>query len=129
MPALPDVRDVREPACGDNGTVDMAEDSGGDRPAWPRQIPTVWRATILWAGLLGLGAVVETLARHASTGVLGLVVLLCLLALATTLPLALPNPTVAAGITIAAGVLSLGIFHTFTGSSDLTGQLGSRALT
>ena len=122
------VRDARLPTYGDNGTVDKAEDSGGDRLAWARQIPTARRATIVWAGLLGLGAVVETLARHASTDVLGLVALLCLLALATTLPLALPSPTVAAGIIIAAGVLSLGIFHTLTAAGFVAQLLAAYLL-
>jgi signal transduction histidine kinase len=64
--------------------------------------------------LLGLGAVVETLARGAGSGVFGLVVLLCLVGLATTLPLALPRPTLTAAAAIAAGGLSLGAFGILT---------------
>jgi signal transduction histidine kinase len=69
---------------------------------------------IIGVGLLGLGAIIETLVRHPGISVPGLIVLLCLVGLATTLPLALPGPTVAAVAVTVAGVLSLTIFNTLT---------------
>jgi signal transduction histidine kinase len=91
----------------------MARDSGGGL-AWHRQLATLRHAPAVGVGLLGLGAVIETLARLTGTGVLGMIILLCLVGLATTLPLALPRPTVAAGVVVAAAILSLAIFHTLT---------------
>jgi signal transduction histidine kinase len=102
------------PAGDDNDGVDVANDSGGGRLAWPRRLPAARNATIAGAGVLALGAVIETLARGTGTGVVGLVVLLCVAGLATTLPLGMPNPNVAGGIVAAAGVLSLAILHTLT---------------
>jgi signal transduction histidine kinase len=94
-----------------------------------------WRGRLTGAGLpaataslaaagavLGLGALVETLARHASSDVTGHYTLfLCLLALATTVPVALPRPPAAAITVSAAGVLSVAPFHslTFAGAAAL----------
>src|SRR5580658_1308697 len=75
------------------------------------------------AGLLGLAAVIEALARAAMTQappgaqgaqffVSGL--LYCALGLATTLPLAFLRPAPAAVIVSAASLLSLGLFHFLT---------------
>jgi len=74
------------------------------------------------AGLLGLAAVIEALARaavaaHATVaqnqGVefLGFGLLYCVLGLATTLPLAFLRPVPAAVVLSAASLLSLGVFH------------------
>lgn len=101
------------PGCGDNGEVDAADDSGGARSTRTRQTPAATPATIAWTGLLGLGAVIETIAR-AHGSVPGLVALLCLVALATTLPLALPEPTIAAGVLLLAGVASSAVLHILT---------------
>jgi signal transduction histidine kinase len=90
----------------------MARDSGGGI-AWRRTVTSRHAPTVA-VGLLGLGAVVETLARGAGNGVFGLVVLLCLVGLATTVPLALPRPTAAAAVVIGAGGLSLAIFGILT---------------
>jgi signal transduction histidine kinase len=82
----------------------------------PRQQHTaaVRYGPIAGIGLLGLGAVIEVLARHPAHSVPGLILLLCLVGLATTLPLALANSTVAGTAVIAGGVLSLTIFNTLT---------------
>jgi signal transduction histidine kinase len=69
---------------------------------------------IVGVGLLGLGAVIEALAHHPARSVPGLILLLCLVGLATTLPLALPGPTIAGAAVVVAGVLSLAIFNTLT---------------
>jgi signal transduction histidine kinase len=69
---------------------------------------------IVGIGLLALGAVIDALARHPAHSVSGLILLLCLVGLATTMPLALANPTAAGTTVIAAGILSLTIFNTLT---------------
>ena len=87
----------------------------------------------LTAGLLGLAAVIEALARaavaaRAAAPVLttsgatqnhlvqffGLALLYCVLGLATTLPLAFLRPAPAAVVLLAASLLSLGLFHFLT---------------
>jgi signal transduction histidine kinase len=89
----------------------MANGSGLTR----QQLSTMARyGPIVGVGLLGLGAVIEALARHPAHSVPGLILLLCFVGLATTLPLALPNSTVAGTAVVAAGVLSLTIFNTLT---------------
>jgi signal transduction histidine kinase len=81
------------------------------------------------AGLLGLAAVIEALARaalaaHAATPAtvtqnpaaqfFALGLLYCVLGLATTLPLAFLRPAPAAVVLSAASLLSLGVFHFLT---------------
>jgi signal transduction histidine kinase len=80
------------------------------------------------AGLLGLAAVIEALARAAvaayatpatatqnrAAEFLGLGLLFCVLGLATTLPLAFLRPAPAAVVLSAASLLSLGLFHFLT---------------
>jgi signal transduction histidine kinase len=80
------------------------------------------------AGLLGLAAVIEALARagvaahatpapagqSAGTQFFALGLLYCALGLATTLPVAFPRPVPAAVILSAATLLSLGLFHFLT---------------
>jgi signal transduction histidine kinase len=82
----------------------------------------------LTAGLLGLAAVVEALARAAVAAYatpatatqnrvaefLGLALLFCVLGLATTLPLAFLRPAPAAVVLSAASLFSLGVFHFLT---------------
>jgi signal transduction histidine kinase len=96
MPGIPGVGDVRPSTRDDNSGVDRAR-----------------RAAV---GLLGLGAVTETLVRDPGAGasVFGLIILLGLVGLATTLPLALPQPNAAATALVVAGVLSLTVLHTLT---------------
>ena len=66
-------------------------------------------------GILGLAAVIETIARSAGSADGGLFVLvLCLLAMAGTLPLALPGPATAALVVSAANLLSIMPFHALT---------------
>jgi signal transduction histidine kinase len=97
--------------CGDNDCVFTANGS-----ALPRQQHSamVRYGPIIGVGFLGLGAVIETLARHPHINVPGLILLLCLVGLATTLPLALPHPTVAGTAVLVASVLSLTIVNTLT---------------
>jgi len=81
------------------------------------------------AGLLGLAAVIEALARAAAAAYatipvsttqspgaqfFGLGLLYCVLGLATTLPLAFLRPVPAAVVLSAASLLSLGLFHFLT---------------
>ena len=78
------------------------------------------------AGLLGLAAVIETLARaamaHAAPGTgqnpvaqfFAWGLLYCVLGLATTLPLAFLRPALAAVVLTTASLLSLGLFHFLT---------------
>jgi signal transduction histidine kinase len=80
------------------------------------------------AGLLGLAAVIEALARAAvaasaspatatqnrAAEFLGLALLFCVLGLATTLPLAFLRPAPAAVVLSAASLFSLGVFHFLT---------------
>lgn len=113
--------------CGDNDEVDAADPSGEARSTWTRQTPAATPATVTWTGLLGLGAVIETLAR-AHGSVPGLVALLCLVALATTLPLALPDPTIAAGALLLAGVASLTVLHLLTVAGCAAQLLGAYRL-
>ena len=64
---------------------------------------------------LGVVAVIESLVRSANTGASAQrAVVLCLVALATTLPLAVASVQTAAVTVVAAGVLSLTLFHTLT---------------
>jgi signal transduction histidine kinase len=87
--------------------------NGGGHPRQQRTAVARY-GLIAGIGLLGLGAVIEALARHPAHSLPGLIVLLCLVGLATTLPLALANPTAAGTAVIAGGVLSLTIFNTLT---------------
>ncbi len=68
------------------------------------------------AGILGLAAVTETIARATGDGAL-FVVVLCLLALAGTLPLALARPAVAALVVTAANLVAIMPFHTLTSAA------------
>jgi len=91
----------------------------GDWPSgWAdrgRRIAAAPQAPAVGGALLGLLAATESVARAAATGVSGqFVLVLCLLALATTLPLALLRPAGAAVAVSAASVLSLALFHTLT---------------
>ncbi len=97
--------------CGENDCVWTANGTG---LPWQQSSAMARYGPIIGVGLLGLGAIIETLVRHPGISVPGLIFLLCLVGLATTLPLALPGPTVAAMAVTVAGVLSLTIFNTLT---------------
>jgi signal transduction histidine kinase len=82
-------------------------------------------------GLLGVGAVVEALVDRPANSVPGLLALLCLVGLATTLPLALPHATVAGLSMLVAAVVSLAALHTltvagFTAQAVAADRLGAR---
>jgi signal transduction histidine kinase len=80
-----------------------------------RRIADAALAPAVIAGLLGLAAVSEASARAAVTGLSAQTALvLCLLALASTLPLAALGPVAAALAVCAVSVLSLAAFHTLT---------------
>jgi signal transduction histidine kinase len=97
--------------CDDNHRVDTVNGSGVAR----QQYPALHRyGPVAGIGLLGLGAVIETLVHRPAQSVPGLIVLLCLVGLATTLPLSVPRPTAPGTAVVVAGVLSLSIFHTLT---------------
>jgi signal transduction histidine kinase len=67
------------------------------------------------ATALGLTAATESLVRSATTGVSAQrAVVLCVVALATTVPMAIPTPQTAAVTMVAASALSLALFHTLT---------------
>jgi signal transduction histidine kinase len=91
----------------------------GDRPSgWAdkgRRIAAAPQAPAVAGAVLGLLAVAETIARAAGAGASAqFTLVLCLLALSTTLPLALLRPAGAAMTVSAASVLSLAVFHTLT---------------
>ena len=90
----------------------------GWRSGWAeagRRIVAAPQAPAVAGALLGLLAVAESIVRSAVAGVgAQLALVLCLLALSTTLPLALLRPAGAAMAVSAASVLSLGLFHTLT---------------
>ena len=92
--------------------------AGDWRSGWAdkgRRIAAAPQAPAVAGALLGLLAVAETIARAAGTGVSAqFTLVLCLLALSTTLPLALLRPAGAAMTVSAAGVMSLALFHTLT---------------
>jgi signal transduction histidine kinase len=80
-----------------------------------RRIAAAPQTPAVAGALLGLLAVTESVVRAAVMGVSAqLAVVLCLLALSTTLPLALLRPVGAAVAVSAASVLSLAFFHTLT---------------
>jgi signal transduction histidine kinase len=90
------------------------EKGNGSGHPWQQRTAAARYGPIAGIGVLGLGAVIEALARHPAHSVPGLILLLCLVGLATTLPLALANPTAAGTAVIAGGILSLTIFNTLT---------------
>jgi signal transduction histidine kinase len=94
--------------------------------------PAARFAPALAAGLLGLAALAESVARQAGTGALWPYVLLVSLAgLATAVPVALPRPTAAAVAATAAGVVSLAAFGALTvaglAAQTITGYRSGRA--
>ena len=93
-----------------------------ERPTWRTRVAGTerrWsgsqRARIVVAGILGVAAVLETIAQAAGSGdgVLFMVVL-CLLALSGTLPLALPSTAFAAVVVTTANLLSVMPFDALT---------------
>ena len=80
-----------------------------------RRFAAARHATAVAGVVLGLSAVIESLARAAVNGVtVQFALVLCLLALTTTLPLALLRPAGAAVAVSAASVLSLSLFQSMT---------------
>ena len=78
-------------------------------------ITTAIGAPVLAAALLALIAVIESAVRSALTGVsVQRAVVLCVVAVATTLPLAFVAQAPAAVAAVAAAVVSLALFHTLT---------------
>jgi signal transduction histidine kinase len=73
-----------------------------------------WGARVAAAAALGVAAVAETLLRAGSAHGLSFVVLMCVLALATTLPLAAGRPVVGGLIAAVAAVLSIVPFESLT---------------
>jgi signal transduction histidine kinase len=90
--------------------------------SWPRgrrepqrRIAGALAVPVLAAGLLGLLAVSESITRSALTGVgTQHAVVLCLVALATTLPPAFMPREAAAMTVVSASVVSIALFHTLT---------------
>jgi len=100
------------PGGGENGQVVTAPSAG---TRWAGRGHRLVAARYPVAVLLGLSAVVESVRQLAGSGANGrYVLLLGLLALATTAPLALRAPTAAALAVTAAGALSLAAFDTLT---------------
>ncbi|HEY2791306.1 MAG TPA: histidine kinase [Micromonosporaceae bacterium] len=100
---------------------------------WHRRLtaPIARYLAIVVVGLLGVGAVVEALVDRPANSVPGLLALLCLVGLATTLPLALPHATVAGLSMLVAAVVSLAALHTltvagFTAQAVAADRLGAR---
>ena len=94
-----------------------------ERRTWHSRLAGVERrwsqfpgARAVVAGILGLAAVTETIARATGDDAL-FVVVLCLLALGGTLPLTLPRPAVAALVVSAANLLSIMPFQTLTSAA------------
>jgi signal transduction histidine kinase len=86
-----------------------------------RRIAAVVAMPVLGAGLLGLLAVSESTARSALTAVsTQRAVVLCLVALATTLPPAFMPLEAAAVTVVSASVVSIALFHTLTIAAVLT---------
>ena len=110
-------------ASGDNGGMSLAADW---RAGWASRVERIAAARhglAVTAGLLGLAAVIEALARAATAPAVGLNpggqifawgLLYCVLGLATTLPLAFLRRIQAAAVMSAASLLSLGVFHFLT---------------
>jgi len=116
MPGIPGVGDAGPAICGDNDSVDTARPGAG-RARY---------AYALCCAVLAVEAVTETLMRR--TGVVGLLVLLCLAALASTLPVGLLRPTPAAVAAVVAGALSDSVFHLLTVGGVAAQLLGAYRL-
>jgi len=109
------------------GAMSLTADSRAGWAGRAEQVAAARHGLAATAGLLGLAAVIEALARAAMThaaapGVgqnhgaqfLAWGLLYCVVGLATTLPLAFLRPAPAAVILSAASLLSLGLFHFLT---------------
>ncbi len=115
-------------ARGDNGGMSLAADWRAGWAGRAERIASARYGLATTAGLLGLAAVAQALARagmaaHAAAAMAGqnqgaqflaLGLLYCVLGLATTLPLAFLRPALAAVVLSAASLLSLGVFHSLT---------------
>jgi signal transduction histidine kinase len=110
------------------GGVSLTSDRRAGWAARAERIAAARHGLAVTAGLLGLAAVIEALARATAAGtatpatvtqpqsaqILALGLLYCVLGLATTLPLAFLRPAPAAVVLSAASLLSLGLFHFLT---------------
>jgi signal transduction histidine kinase len=86
-----------------------------------RELATAPAAPAVTAALLALAAVTEASVRAAVTGLdAQIAIVVCLLALASTLPPAALDPTAAAIAVTAVNVISLAAFHTLTVAGALT---------
>jgi signal transduction histidine kinase len=107
------------------GGVSLIADRRAGWAARAERIAAARHGLAVTAGLLGLAAVIEALARATAAGpatpatvtqpqgpeILALGLLYCVLGLATTLPLAFLRPAPAAVVLSVASLLSLGLFH------------------
>ncbi len=116
-------------AGGDNGGVSLTADWRAGWAGWAERVAAARYGLAATAGLLGLGAIAEALARAAMTyagqGGAGQGqgaqffawgLLYCGLGLATTLPLAFLRPVPAVLVLSAASLVSLFLFHFLTGA-------------
>ena len=102
-----------------NGTVEW-QSGWADRT---RRIVAARHATVVTGAVLSALAVGEAMLRASVTGdTLQFALVLCLLAVSTTLPLCLGRPVGAAAAITAASLVSLAFFHTLT-VAGLAGQL------
>ena len=112
---------------GDNGGMSLTADGRAGWAGRAEQVAAARHGLAATAGLLGLAAVIEALARAGMTHAaapgagqnqgaqfLAWGLLYCVLGLATTLPLAFLRPVPAAAVLSAASLLSLGLFHFLT---------------
>ncbi len=112
-------RDAQSLASEDNGFVDRVGDWRSGAAEWPRRLATVPYAPAVAAGLLGVAAAAQALARlgsYSGTYSGNLQVAIVLLSLFGTLPLGLlwAHPTAAALAVSVASVLSLSPFRSLT---------------
>jgi len=112
------IADKRDADPADNGDNDRVVEAHSWQPgpaAHRRPITTTLTGPVLPGAALGLLATGESVARSALTGVSAQhALVLCMVALATTLPLAFVAGQAAAITVVAAGVVSLTLFHTLT---------------
>jgi signal transduction histidine kinase len=97
--------------------TDVVEAHTGRRERAVRrsQITADLAGPVLIGALLGLSALAESIVRSALVGVnVQRALVLCLVAISTTLPLALVSPQPAAIVVVVACVVSLTLFHTLT---------------
>jgi signal transduction histidine kinase len=139
LPRIAEKWDAGQPFSSDNDQVVGAHswERRWARPGWAITLAVATPA--LLAAILALLALTEVVIRSALTGVTAQhAVVLCVVALATTLPPAFVGRRGAAVTVVAAGVVSIALFHTLTVAAALAapvalyalaGQTSSRART